>query len=208
VSPIFIRPAREQYEHDRLIRFLEPKYKRKFVVGINPGDEQTTPVKLGANTFYPDLVLSDGKRMAGLVEIETGESVNNLEALAQWVPFSRAKVAFHLYVPVQSYDSARRLCEANQVRIGEIWTYRTGQDGFDLVRVHQDAAAAASKAGSKQSSSTKPAKPAVRKSVKPVKASRPAAAKAKPATRAATRPAPAQKKPASRSVKLASKRKR
>jgi hypothetical protein len=138
VSPIFVRPVREQLEHDRLIRFLQPKYKRKFDVAINPGDEQAASVKIGQGTFYPDVVLTSGKKLAGLVEVESGESVNNLEALAQWVHFSRARVPFHLYVPVQVYDVARRLCDANQVRVAELWTYRPLSDGFDLVRVFND----------------------------------------------------------------------
>jgi hypothetical protein len=143
VSPIFVRPVREQLEHDRLIRFLQPRYKRKSDVAINPGDEQLAPVKIGAGTFHPDLVLTSGKKLAGLVEVETGESVNNLEALSQWVHFSRARVPFHLYVPVQVYDAARRLCEANQVRASEVWTYRPVADGFDLVRVFHDPSATA-----------------------------------------------------------------
>src|SRR5262245_47854657 len=79
-----------------------------------------------------------GKKIVGVAEVETGESVNNLEAMAQWVHFSHARVPFHLYVPVQSYDVARRLCEANQVRAAEIWTDRPMADGFDLVRAFHD----------------------------------------------------------------------
>jgi hypothetical protein len=144
VSPIFVRPVREQLEHDRLIRHLQLKYKKKYDVAINVGDEQVAPVKIGQATFYPDLVLTEGKKLAGLVEVESGESVNNLEAMAQWVHFSRAKVPFHLYVPVQGYDAAKRLCDANQARVTEIWTYRPIIDGFDLVRLYVDTAAAPS----------------------------------------------------------------
>jgi len=138
VSPILIRPVREQLEHDRLIRHLATKYKKKFEVSANVGDEQVAPVKIGALTLYPDLVWMDGKRLAGVAEVETGESVNNLEAMAQWVHFSRARVPFHLYVPVQGYDATRRLCDANQAKVTEIWTYRASLDGFDLVKVYTD----------------------------------------------------------------------
>ena len=141
MSPIFVRPVREQLEHDRLIRFLQAKYKRKFDVAINVGDEQVAPVKVGTATFFPDLVLTAGKKLAGVVEVESGESVNNLEAMAQWVHFSQARVPFHLYVPVQVYDAARRLCEANKVSVAELWTYRPTADGFDLVRMIHDASA-------------------------------------------------------------------
>lgn len=145
VSPIYIRPAREQAEHDRLTRFLQSKYAKKFEVVVNIGDEQTAPVKLGANTYFPDVVLLTGaeRKIAGLVEIETGESTNNLEALAQWQHFGRAKVPFYLYVPVLMVDAARRFCLANKVSVTEIWTYRPLFEGFDLVREFHDPAAVA-----------------------------------------------------------------
>jgi hypothetical protein len=138
VTPIFVRPVREQLEHDRLIRFLQTRYKRKFDVSFNVGDQQLGAVKLGVNIFYPDIILMDGKKLAGLVEVETLESTNNLEAMAQWTHFSRARVPFHLYVPVHALDAARRLSDANQVAVSELWTYRAVNDQFDLVRVHSD----------------------------------------------------------------------
>lgn len=155
MTPIFVRPVREQLEHDRLIRFLSAKIKakRKFDVLANVGDERQAPIKVGNNTYFPDLVLIEGKKVAALIEIETGESTNNLEAMAQWTHFSRARVPFHLYVPVLAVDAARRLCEANQVYATEVWSYRPVNDQFDLVRVHlnPDAVRASSK-GSKAAS--------------------------------------------------------
>jgi hypothetical protein len=146
VSPIYVRPAREQAEHDRLIRFLQSKLAKKSEVVVNVGDEQTAPVKLGANTYFPDLVILTGaeRKIAGLIEIETGESTNNLEALAQWQHFGRAKVPFHLYVPVLMVEAARRFCTANKVSISEIWTYRPLFEGFDLVREFHDPQAVSS----------------------------------------------------------------
>jgi hypothetical protein len=187
VSPIFVRPVREQLEHDRLIRFLQAKYKRKFDVAINVGDEQAAPFKVGTATFFPDLVLTDGKKIAGVVEVESSESVNNLEAMAEWVHFSRSRVPFHLYVPVQVYDAARRLGEANKVSVAEFWTYRPTVDGFDLVRMSHDASA------SPAPSPAKPAvaKPAAKKPAAVVKPAKPA--KKVPAKSAARRVA---KKPA------------
>ena len=101
MSPIFVRPVREQLEHDRLIRH---SFKRNTSGSprslINVGEEQVTPSRSATGTFFPDLVLSDGKKLAGVVEVESGESVNNLEVMAQWVHFAKARVPFHLYVPV------------------------------------------------------------------------------------------------------------
>src|SRR4029078_3339915 len=77
LSPILVRPVREQLEHDRVIRLLQAKYKRKFEVAINPGNEQTMPVGPPTSPWYPDLVLQSGertKKLLGVVEVETAES--------------------------------------------------------------------------------------------------------------------------------------
>lgn len=108
---------------NRLIRHLQASYGRKHEVAANiDGIDPPTPVKIGQLTLYPDLVLTAGKKLAGVIEIETGESVNNLEVMAQWVRFAKARVPFHLYVPVHGYEAARRLCDAYHVKVGEIWS--------------------------------------------------------------------------------------
>ncbi len=144
MSPILIRPVREQLEHDRLIRFLQARHQKKFEVVANVGEGQLGPVKLSRPApFFPDLVLLTDGKIAGLIEVETGESTNNLEALAQWQHFGRARVPFHLYVPVSSFDAAQRFCNAYQIHVSEIWTYRSLYDGFDLIRmVHNPSAVA------------------------------------------------------------------
>ena len=126
MSPILVRPIREQLEHDRVIRLLQAKYKRKFNVGMNVGSDQVVPVGKGASAVFPDLVLQasdQGEKLLSVIEVETTESINNLEAMSQWVRFSRLRVPFLLYVPTNGLDSARRLCAEHRVRIGEIWTY-------------------------------------------------------------------------------------
>jgi hypothetical protein len=138
LSPILVRPVREQLEHDRVIRLLQAKLKRKHEVAVNIGDEQTAGVKIGAGQMFPDLVLSSpdkGHRLEGLIEVETGESVNHLEAMAQWAHFGRTRAPFHLYVPAAAVDIARRLCVENDVSVSEIWSYHTlgDQTRFTLV---------------------------------------------------------------------------
>lgn len=195
MSPIFVRPVREQLEHDRLIRFLQNRYKRKFEVGANVGDEQVTSLTIGPLTFFPDLVMTVGKKLAGVAEVESGESVNNLEAMAQWVHFSRVRAPFHLYVPVTAFDAARRLCEANHVRVSEIWTYRPLTEGFDLVRGFHDPSAGT--APSARAASKKPRPSPARKAAgKPAR--RPAAKTPKKAAKAAK---PKARKPAPKARK-------
>ena len=140
MSPILVRPVREQLEHDRIVRLLQAKHRRKFEAGINPGLEQNAPVSAGGNTLYPDVVLQSqerGRRLQGVIEVETGESVNHLEALAQWAPLSKLKTAFHLYVPAGMVDVARRLCEDNQIHVNEIWSYHTVGDQVRFTIVHR-----------------------------------------------------------------------
>jgi len=135
VSPILVRPVREQLEHDRIIRLLQAKYKRKFEVAINPGNEQTAGVG-GPSPWFPDLVLQGGKRLLGVVEVETVESVNHLEAMSEWRAFSQLPTAFHLYVPTSMIDVARRLCEDMQITVAEFWAYTVigDQPRFTLVQ--------------------------------------------------------------------------
>jgi hypothetical protein len=140
LSPILVRPVREQLEHDRIIRQLHAKYRRKYEAGMNPGAEQNAAVGSGPSALYPDLVLlaqERGHRLQGVVEVETGESVNHLEALAQWAHFARLRALFHLYVPTGMVDVARRLCEDNQIHVGEIWSYHAIGDEVRFALVHR-----------------------------------------------------------------------
>src|SRR5262245_58184940 len=108
---------------------------------MNPGAEQNAPVGSGAAAMYPDLVLLSpdrGRRLQVVVEVETGESVNHLEALAQWAHFAKIRVAFHLYVPAGMVDVARRLCEDNHIYVAEIWSFHTVGDQVRFTLVHRN----------------------------------------------------------------------
>ena len=82
--------------------------------------------------------LDRGHRLQVIVEVETGESVNHLEALAQWTPYSKVRAAFHLYVPAGMVDVARRLCEDNQIHATEIWSYHIVGDQPRFTLVHRN----------------------------------------------------------------------
>jgi hypothetical protein len=205
VSPILVRPVREQLEHDRIIRLLQPRYRRRFTVGINPGMEQSAPVGTGADTLYPDLVLTDsgrGHKVACVVEVETGESVNTLEAIAQWVRYGRLPIDFALYVPANVVELSKRLCADHHVGVTEIWTYHTVGDQIRFTQVFRAplegklAAARAAAAEARRAA----AKPAGAAKPKPRKAAKPAPArKAVPVKKAAPK-ASATKKPAARAA--------
>ena len=145
MSPILVRPVREQLEHDRVIRLLHAKFKRKHEVVANIGPDQTVPVKIGPVMIYPDLVLSapdKGHKLEGTVEVETAESVNHLEAMAQWAHLGRARVPFHLYVPSSCVEIARRLARENDVHISELWSFHTIGDQTRFTLVHRNTAPA------------------------------------------------------------------
>ncbi len=125
MTPILVRPVREQLEHDRVIRMLQTRWRRKYAVTANVGAEQAASITSGDATLFPDLVLSSlaTHKAEIVVEVETAESVNNLEALAEWARFGRLRTAFHLYVPTGSVDAAKRLCAEHGIPVAEICTY-------------------------------------------------------------------------------------
>ena len=185
MSPILVRPVREQLEHDRVIRLLQAKSRRRYEAGINPGSEQNVPVGSGPSALYPDVVLQSterGHRLQAVIEVETGESVNHLEALAQWAHLAKLRVPFQLYVPAGMVDVARRLCEDNQIHVTEIWSFHFMGDQARFALVHRSREAPAAPARKRPvppsaaparpktpSRSTKRAARGARKTAKPAK---------------------------------------
>jgi len=191
VSPILVRPVREQLEHDRIIRLLQARLKRRHEVSINVGDEQTSGVKVGAGQMFPDLVLTStaGRKLEGIVEVETGESVNHLEAMAQWAHFGRVRAPFHLYVPASAVEIARRLAAENHVNVTELWSFHTIGDQTRFTLVQRSASAPAARESAPE---TRPAAAETPKAAETPRqrASAPARAARKPA-RTTRKPAPA-----------------
>ncbi len=185
MSPILVRPVREQLEHDRVIRLLQAKYKRKFETAINPGHEQNAPVG-GPPPWFPDLVLQSSektRRLLGVVEVETTESINHLEAMSQWGAFSRLRVPFHLYVPAGSVDSARRLFTDLQIPVSELWSYSSFGDQIRFTLVQRQ--------GPEPKAVPRTAKPAARAAAAAAPRGRTAAPSRRPAVAASPRRKPA-----------------
>ena len=211
MSPILTRPVREQLEHDRVIRQLQARYKRKLDVIINPGNEQNQSVMIGDLAVFPDLLLyiEGSRRLVGTVEVETGESVNAIEARAEWGNFAKLKVPLHLYVPPICVDAVRRICDEYQILVSELWTYSTSFDQVRFTMVYRSPDAPVIKIPEKKTPEKAPApkavaKPAAKPAAKPVakpaakpvaKAPAKAAKPAKP-TKPAAKAKPAAKKPA------------
>lgn len=192
MSPILVRPVREQLEHDRIIRLLQAKSKRRYDAAMNPGNEQNAPVKVPTGALFPDVLLFSqdrGRRLQAVVEVETGESVNHLEALSQWAAFGRLRVEFFLYVPANMVDVARRLADDNHIHVHEIWSYHLVGDQFRFTLMHRSRetapaprAAAARPARRPVASATARRKVAPR-STKTARAAKPARKAARPQKR-------------------------
>jgi hypothetical protein len=202
VTPILVRPVREQLEHDRVIRLLQQRWRRKYLVGINQGSETSASVVQGDSTLYPDVVLSSlGKpnKPEIVVEVETGESVNNLEAMAQWVRLARLKAAFHLYIPAGSMERARRLCTEHNIEVDEISTYHLVGDQMRFTTVYkapaQSRPARRADAAPKAAAKSVGSRPA-RKAAAPKSPARP-----KPTAGSRERPKKAAAKPAAHGKK-------
>ena len=56
MSPILVRPVREQFEHDRVIRLLQTRWRRRYEVGVNLSGEPPSPLRFGRRLLFPDLV--------------------------------------------------------------------------------------------------------------------------------------------------------
>jgi hypothetical protein len=172
---------------------------------MNPGAEQNVPVGSGPAALYPDLVLASqdrGHKLQVIVEIETGESVNHLEALAQWAHYGRIRAAFHLYVPSGMVDVARRLTEDNQIHVAEIWSYHVVGEEPRFTLVHRNREAI-----SPHARGTPVAKAAVKPA--PVPAAAPVRVPKPKAVKAASKPkAKPKSKPAAKLKKAAPKKKK
>jgi hypothetical protein len=182
--------VREQLEHDRVIRLLQAKYKRKFEVAINPGNEQTAAVGPTESPWYPDLVLLSSERarkLVGVVEVETSESVNNLEAMSQWRTFSSLNVQFHLYVPVSAVDSARRLCTDHQIVTTEVWAYHAIGDQIRFTPVQRAPQPVDGKSPKAETREPAAAKPAASKAATPPRTAVARARTARPVSKSAGR---------------------
>lgn len=154
MSPIVLRPIREQFEHNRMIRLLQTRLRRKYLVDINIEDErEATSVRSGTGLVYPDLVLTSttgSRRVHGVVEVETVESVSHLEAMAEWVHFGKVRGAFYLYVPAGTTDIARNLCKRHRIAITEIWSYHAVGDQMRFTMTYRSPRAASRAAAARR----------------------------------------------------------
>ena len=141
MSPILVRPVREQLEHDRIIRLLQSKLRRKYEAGMNPGAEQNGCGRVGARGGL------SGRRAAC-----RRSAGRKLRRSSRSKPASRSIISKRwrngrtsrdcarrstCTCPSGMVDVARRLCEDNQIQVSEIWSYHTVGDEVRFTLVHR-----------------------------------------------------------------------
>ena len=204
MSPILLRPIREQFEHDRVIRLLQSRLRRRFAVGANLEEErEAIGVRSGTDLVYPDLVLTSttgtgARRLHGVVEIETAESVNRLEAMAEWVHLGKVRGAFYLYVPAGATDITLRFCEEYAIAVTEIWSYLVVGDQMRFTMTYRSARAARRALVSSNARTVKRTTKSVKRTTKSVKRATQLAKRTATPTKRAAKPTKRVSKPAKR----------
>ncbi len=135
-----------------------------------PAPSRTAPSARVSRLFIPDVVLISqdrGRKVMAVIEVETVESVNNLEALAEWVPYGRLKFPFHLYVPAAMVDVAKRLCTDSHIPVAEIHTYHWIGDEMRFLPAYK--APADGRTAAARPAAAKPASPKAKPKAKPAR---------------------------------------
>lgn len=105
------RLPNNQSVHDRVIEAAASRLDSvNYDIYKNPGQQKNAHV--GNN--YPDIILTKkGERsLQFIIEVETEDSVNLIEATNQWKRYStRIKASFYILVPVKSKNLAISLCK-------------------------------------------------------------------------------------------------
>ena len=195
MSPILVRPVREQLEHDRIIRLLQTKFRRKY----QASESTSAPSRprrwaRGPPPSFP--TWCSPPRSAGGASRRwlRSKPASRSTTWRRWPSGRTCPSSARPFIctsPAGMVDVARRLAEENQVHVQEIWSYHTIGDQVRFTLVHRNREAA----------------PAPRPAAKAAPAPRPAA-KARPAAprpaaprRAPARAPAARRKPAARRAK-------
>ena len=172
MSPILVRPVREQLEHDRVIRLSAgeesaPVRRRE----STPAAEQNAAGREAARRSCIPIWCCNRRNAAppsGRRRGRDGRIGQPSRGARAMGAFRKLRVPFHLYVPAGMVDVARRLCEDSQIRVSEIWSFHSVGDQvrFTLVDRSREPVPSSSRtprprrAG--ESSSRKPAPRAVK----------------------------------------------
>lgn len=113
--------------HDVVIQqIVSHLNQRDYDVYTNPGQEKNA----GINNNYPDVVMTEknGLTVKFILEIETAESVTEIEAEQQWKKYAdEIKASFYIVVPDGMVAKAKELCVKYNVN-ARFASYSVGQN--------------------------------------------------------------------------------
>lgn len=134
-------------EHDRVVRASAATYgervKKGYKVSINPSGEKNQSVGPTYSPRYPDVVVwmpdsigsSNGKASI-IEEIETADSINDIEA-EQWKDYGSLAIKFLLVVPSGYCEEALRLIVKYGVNVSELWYYFYERDSIKFAKYNR-----------------------------------------------------------------------
>lgn len=105
------RTPNHQNLHDKVIQFASRNLdNNNYNIYVNPNIEQNA----GIGLHYPDIILTEkgNNTVKFIIEVETADSVNIIEATNQWKKYStEIKCSFYILVPYNSKNLAISLCK-------------------------------------------------------------------------------------------------
>ncbi|MGH7254346.1 MAG: hypothetical protein ACREI3_01090 [Nitrospirales bacterium] len=125
--PITQRDFGKQAIHDHVVRLVAQQWaaSMRYRMDANPGLEENAWA--GSSQTYPDLVgwTRQGRHRTPVLiaEVETEETVNEIEAKDQWRLYGKLGVPFYLIVPRGYGVTAQRLARRVGVTPCQIYEY-------------------------------------------------------------------------------------
>lgn len=126
------RSLASQGEHDAVVRELSARWKSsKYSLVANPDGEKNVGVNPGGH--FPDLIAFSGREVHWIAEVETADSLNDMEAGQQWRAYGELGCPLFLVVPLNSVAHAQRLVIVNRVKVAGFYEYSI-ENGQIIVR--------------------------------------------------------------------------
>lgn len=117
--------------HEKVINAaIQALNKLDFDIYTNPGTSKNAAI----SDNYPDIILTEkGKKNAKfIIEVETRETVNDVEAEIQWKKYAKEiNATFYLLVPYESRNMAESICRRLGINV-RFATFISNQQGITV----------------------------------------------------------------------------
>ncbi|MFM8552915.1 MAG: hypothetical protein ACKOCD_11515 [Nitrospiraceae bacterium] len=114
--------------HDQVVSLVAQRWAKSFQckVTINPGSETNEPDVLGWQ-FSPG-----GNRVEWIAEVETEESLTEMDRYKRWQAMTHKSLPFYLFVPKGYRSKVRHLAVMAGVDLNGIYEYAFLNEAFQL----------------------------------------------------------------------------